>query len=63
MGDSILYLPIVYIECKVQPVDHPFISSKNKKISLKPYLLKKQQVVLTRKYPFIGSYINNWGLL
>lgn len=61
MGDSIVYLPVVYNNGKMLPIDNPFLSVNSKKKYFQPCLSETQRIVLTRKYPLIGSYINNWG--
>lgn len=60
MGDSIVYLPMVYDKGRLVPIGQPFINVAGKKRTFQPSLIEKQRVILTRKYPLIGSFINNW---
>lgn len=61
MGDSVVYLPVVYAKGKLLPIEQPFITIDGRKKSFQPSSTEKQQVVLTRKYPLINSFINNWA--
>lgn len=61
MGDSVVYLPMVYDGGRLVPIGQPFINIAGRKRSFQPSLIERQRVVLIRKYPLIGSFINNWS--
>jgi len=62
MGDSIVYLPVIYTD-KMEPIGYPFIALKNSKSILRPNYSDCGKVILTRKYPLTGSWINAWGAI
>ena len=63
VGDSIAYLVTYYQDNRFVPADAPFIMSDGKMMPLKPDTIHTGTVVLTRKYPLIGSFVNNWAQL
>ncbi|WP_455966668.1 hypothetical protein [Bacteroides fluxus] len=63
MGDSIVYLPVVYDRGRLVPIEQPFMKIAGRKRSFQPSFIEKQRLILTRKYPFVGSFINNWNSL
>lgn len=62
LGKDVVYLPAVY-DGDIQPLEAPFILSESGKRSLTPDMRKRQQLVLTRKYPLTGNFLNNWSTL
>lgn len=61
MGDSIVYLPIIIKNNKITPLDNPFLSMVGRKISFCPNVEKKQCLILSRKYPLIGTFMERWS--
>lgn len=61
MGDSVAYLPVMCSKGKLLPIEQPFITVSGRKRSFQPSSTKKQRVVLTRKYPLVNSFVNNWA--
>ena len=60
MGDSVVYLPVVYKEEKMQPVEYPFLWMNQQKKHFIPDTIHCQTIVLTRKYPLTGNFLNTW---
>ena len=60
MGDSAVYLPVVYKEERMQPVEYPFLWMNRQKKYFIPDTIHRQTLVLTRKYPLTGNFLNSW---
>lgn len=61
-GDSVVYLPVEYKEGDLFPLGFPFIPvGRNEIRELVPDLNRRERVVLTRKYPLTGTFINRWS--
>lgn len=58
MGDSIVYLPVVYENENIIPIGNPFILINGKKHNLKPANI--HSICIDRKYPLLPSHIKNW---
>lgn len=63
VGDSIVYLVAIYKNNQLVPINYPFVMLSGRKNDLRPDTLNRRRILLTRKYPLIGSFINNWGKL
>lgn len=62
MGDSVVYLPATCKGKMMQPLEQPFLWANGTKHCFQPDTLKKQQLVLTRKYPLTGFFPDYWTL-
>lgn len=62
VGKDVVYLLATY-DGDIQPLEAPFILTVNGKRSLTPDTQKLQDLVLTRKYPLTGNFLNNWSTL
>lgn len=60
IADSVIYLPMAYIEGKLSPLDMPFHIMNGKVIHIIPDEQKKERVTLYRKYPFARSILRPW---
>lgn len=61
MGDSVVYLPVYRLDDKWIPLDVPFLSVNGQPIRLSPNKKRTQRIVLTRKYPLIGTFMERWA--
>lgn len=62
LGENVAYLLATY-DGDIQPLEAPFILTEEGKRSLIPDMQKRQTLVLTRKYPLTGNFLNNWSTL
>lgn len=62
IGEDVAYLLATY-NGDIHPLEPPFILTREGKRSLMPDMQKRQQLVLTRKYPLTGNFLNNWSTL
>lgn len=62
VGTEVAYL-LVICDDDITPLEAPFILTKNGKVSLKPDRQKLQRLMLTRKYPLTGNFLNNWSTM
>ncbi len=60
MGDSVVYLPVIYRGKKRTPLEAPFLWANGTKHYFRADTLKKQRVILTRKYPLTGFFPDYW---
>lgn len=60
LGDSIMYIPMVYYRNELRPTAPPFIFSNGRKISFVPDTKRLRTVRLLRKYPLIPRWFNRW---
>lgn len=61
LGDSVVYAVIANHDGKLTALENPFILANGKKVSLVPDKAHTQTVVLTRKYPLTGKWMNEWA--
>lgn len=61
LGDSVLYLTMGYQKGKPIPLEPPFLLLGGKKISLVADTVKRETIVLNRKYPLTGKWMNKWA--
>lgn len=60
IADSVVYLPMAYIEGKFTSLDTPFHIINNKVIHVIPDESEKESITLFRKYPFVRSILRPW---
>lgn len=60
MGDSVVYLPVVYKEGSMKPIGQPFLWMNGQKKDFIPDTMNRQKLILTRKYPLAGNFLNTW---
>lgn len=62
LGENVAYLLATY-DGDIHPLEAPFILTEKGKRSLIPDMQKRQTLILTRKYPLTGNFLNNWSTL
>lgn len=60
IADSVVYLPMAYIEGRTIPLDAPFHIVDDKVVHLIPDNKNKESITLYRKYPFARSILRPW---
>lgn len=62
LGDSTIYLPIVYSGGKPKPILNPLLVTNGKAHVLNPKKNnnKSQKITIDRKYPLVGKFIDRW---
>ncbi len=63
LGDSIVYLPIVYTNKTTRVLSNPILATNISSQTLQPNLAIKQSVTLDRKYPLVNTFFNEWNYL
>lgn len=61
LGDSVLYAVVEYKEGKLIPLANPFLLTKHSQIEIIPDATNMRTVVLKRKYPLTGKWMNKWA--
>lgn len=61
MGDSIVYMLMAFQEGELIPISRPFKVTNGLKTYLKPELHKTRKIILNRKYPLIGHFLDIWS--
>lgn len=62
IGDSIVYLPVVYKKGIQTPVGEPFFIASGH-VRYFPPMKRKGTIAIDRKYPLVPSHIKNWSEL
>lgn len=61
LGDSVVFLAMGCYRGEIISLGNPFLLYNHKKIDLDPFPTKLQTLVLSRKYPLIGKWMNEWA--
>ncbi|MBQ8521985.1 MAG: hypothetical protein IJ456_11595 [Bacteroides sp.] len=61
LGDSVLYAVVEYKEGKPIPLANPFLLVNHSQIEIIPDTTNMRTVVLKRKYPLTGKWMNKWA--
>ena len=61
LGDSIIYLPVIYKNDKMIALSNPILLHRKKATILNPIFTEKKAIILDRKYPLINQFINTWN--
>ena len=61
IGDSVIYLPAIYYKGQLIPIGSPFLSLQDNTIEFTPNLIETRSVVLNRKYPLVGHFMDIWS--
>ncbi len=60
LTDSVVYVPMAYYKQKWHILENPFILNKGKKIVFTPDNNNKSSIRMSRKYPLIPLWTNQW---
>ena len=60
IADSVVYLPMAYLEGELSPLDKPFCIIEGKKVDFNPDAKNTRSITLHRKYPFARSILRPW---
>ncbi len=60
IGDSIIYLPMVFSDGVLKPIAHPIQLGNGKPKVLHPDTAHKNTVIIDRKYPLVGHFPDIW---
>lgn len=61
LGDSVLYAVMEYKEGKPVPLANPFLLANHSQVEIVPDTTNLRTVVLKRKYPLTGKWMNKWA--
>lgn len=61
MGDSTVYLPVIYDDGIMKPIENPIVITNHIERHLMPDTTSLIDIKLDRKYPLVGKFINRWA--